>query len=104
MAEAKQRFVRHVEILARVADRVVFRPSTGQYFLKLSGGGFRVFSWGTAGDVPVSGDYDGDGRTDVAVWRPSNGVWYAVGSFLGYMVFSPWGEMGDLPAPKYDYP
>jgi hypothetical protein len=27
--------------------------------------------WGTAGDIPVQGDYDADGRTDFVIWRPS---------------------------------
>ena len=25
--------------------------------------------------MPTAGDYDGDGITDVAIFRPSNGLW-----------------------------
>ena len=35
-----------------------------------------AFQWGLAGDVPVPGDYDGDGLSDVAVFRPSLGQWH----------------------------
>ena len=33
--------------------------------------------FGTASDRPVPGDYDGDWVVDKAVFRPSNGTWYA---------------------------
>jgi hypothetical protein len=47
--------------------------------------------------VPVA-DFDGDGDTDVSVYRPSNGRWYiqGMGNFK-------WGMAGDLPIPgDYD--
>ena len=43
-------------------------------------------------------DFDGDGNTDVSVYRPSNGRWYieGIGNFK-------WGYAGDLPVPgDYD--
>jgi hypothetical protein len=34
-------------------------------------------SWGNpaTNDVPMVGDFDGDGRSDVAVYTPSRGLW-----------------------------
>ena len=38
-------------------------------------------SFGSADDVLVPGDYDGDGATDVAVYRPSTGTWHVRNQF-----------------------
>src|SRR4030095_10263742 len=46
----------------------------------------------------VIGDYDGDGRTDVAVFRPSEGNWYINGSTAGIAVYH-WGLSSDQIAP-----
>ena len=45
----------------------------------------------------ISGDFDGDGETDLAVWRPAEGNWYIVFSATGTWTVLQWGLPGDMP-------
>jgi transforming growth factor-beta-induced protein len=59
----------------------VFRPTTSQFFiintLGANGGGLGAaefsFSFGNQGDMPLSGDWNGDGVDGIGVYRPSTG-------------------------------
>src|SRR5437588_3812298 len=52
----------------------------------------------------TSGDFDGDGKTDFAFWRPSDGVWFIVpSSNPSVPIYQQWGTQGDVPVPgDYD--
>ena len=49
----------------------------------------------------LSGDFDGDGKSDLAVWAPSTGIWQIQHS-SGTLQTQQWGEPGDIPVPA-DY-
>jgi hypothetical protein len=85
------------------ADITVWRTSNGYWYTIQSNNQIVSQQWGESGDIPVPGDYDGDGTRDVAVWRPSNGYWYISQSSNNHTVAHQWGEAGDIPVPgDYD--
>ncbi|HTH36357.1 MAG TPA: VCBS repeat-containing protein [Pyrinomonadaceae bacterium] len=55
--------------------------------------------WGVAAtDVLAPGDYDGDGQTEFAVWRPGNpGTFFVKKPGTGQMRAVSWGRTGDVP-------
>jgi hypothetical protein len=45
------------------------------------------------------GDFDGDGTTDLAVFRPTTGQWFVVNSGSNTVQIVNWGTEGDIPVP-----
>jgi hypothetical protein len=101
------------------ADLAVYRPCDapappcgGRWYWLTSSSGYSYANqqsqqWGAPTDKPLSGDFDGDGKTDLAVWRPSTGMWYVLTSSTGYRYENQWGRQwgapSDVPVPgDYD--
>jgi hypothetical protein len=59
----------------------LWHPSSGTWWIHSSvTDNIYAIAWGVAGDLPVPGDYDGDGRADPAVFRPWESTRYILPS------------------------
>ena len=84
----------------------IFRPSTHKFTLDFNGNGIwegaeidREYDFGTTGDIPITGDWDGNGITEVGAFRPSTHTFYLRNA--GYpgvpATTINWGIITDLP-------
>ena len=96
-----------------LTDFAVWRASTGTWYWLTSSSGYsysaaRAVQWGSQahGDVPLLGDFDGDGKSDPAVWRANSGTWFWLRSSNAYDYSEQrqvqWGDasLGDIPVVK----
>lgn len=75
-----------------------WHPADGRWQF-YSGVADAYWGLGSLGDIPVPQDYDGDGQTDLAVYRNSTGAWYVLRSSDGQMTIVQFGLPGDKPVP-----
>jgi hypothetical protein len=109
-------------------DLAVYRPTLGMWFVRQSTASFTTsvsFQWGLGGDLPTpnapiayamamaasrgavsaranlarASDLDGDGRSDLTVYRPSTGTWFNLQSSVNFTTAAVFtlGVSTDLP-------
>ncbi len=74
------------------------------FILNPANGAISTYDWGTASDWYTPGDFDGDGKDDVAVWRPgSQATFYILQSASMTFRTQDFGQSGDDATVIADY-
>ncbi|NNE66170.1 MAG: VCBS repeat-containing protein [Pyrinomonadaceae bacterium] len=71
------------------------------WYIQTNDTGYDRIPFGQSTDRAVPADYDGDSKTDTAVFRGSTGIWHIPGSYDGLFGFN-WGLATDVLIPE-DY-
>lgn len=73
------------------------------YILKSSDQGLIANVFGNLDtDLNVQNDYDGDGKTDIAIWRDTDASFYVLRSTDNALSVVQWGAPSDFPVASYD--
>jgi hypothetical protein len=65
-----------VKSLWFICDSTTGGPAAGTIQTASANGELIGIPFGGYSDLPVPGDYDGDGKTELAYWHPSTGEWF----------------------------
>ncbi len=85
----------------------MYRPPSGSethgvWHIQRSTDGYYTQNWGEAGDTPAPADYDGDGKADLAVWRPDDSIFYSINSSNGHWQEIDMDQPGEPVCTDYD--
>ncbi|WP_369266156.1 hypothetical protein [Streptomyces harbinensis] len=74
----------------------IYRPSTSEFHLRKDDGSLLKIKWGTTGDIPVSGNWDGGHLENVGIYRPSTSTFH-LRKDDGGLIELKYGTTGDVP-------